>query len=121
MISLFLSNNWKWLLGAVTSAALGIMLILSQAAHDVTKAGLRIEKAQTKILSEKIETQNAAVSRLERVAKQNREVYLAGLDAANRRAVRLEIKASDYLTMPVPSNPDEACRVAGEILEEVTR
>lgn len=121
MIALFLRNNWQWLIGAAVSIALGVSLLLVKAQLDATRADLRAEKVLTSGLSDQIEDQNQQIANWKAASEANREVYLEGLAAANRQAVRLEIKAEDYLNMPIPSDPVEACVVAKEILEGVTK
>jgi hypothetical protein len=123
MIARFLSTNWLGLLvGALLTAALALVpTLLLNARLDAAQANLKTQKMLNVIMAERIETQNDAVLALEYAAAANRDVYLAGLKAAEKQAVRLEIKAADYLSMPTPTDPQEACRVADQILEGVTR
>lgn len=101
--------------------ALGLLVVFLWMRLDAVGAERDLAEAQVSTLSAQIKEQNKAVLALKEAATRNREVYLAGLDAANRRAIRLEIKAEDYLNTPIPSDPAEACEVADQILTEVTR
>ena len=121
MMGRFLAGNWPWLAGLLTSAVLGVLLLLARADRDTARAELLAANTLNATLSDKLTTQSDAVKAWKQAATANRDVYLAGLDAANRRAVRLEIQAADILNMPIPSDPHEACEVADRILEEVTK
>jgi len=84
---------------------------------DTVGAQRDLARSQVSALSEQVEEQNGAVLALEAAAAQNREVYLAGLDAANRRAIRFELKAEELLRLPEPA-PSEVCEVTEELLRE---
>lgn len=102
-------------------AAVTVLLLIASSQLDAVRADLRAEKVITADLSEKLKTQNEAVQRMADAAKENREVYLAGLAAANRKAVRFEIKAEDILTLPSPTTKDEQCEAARALLLETER
>lgn len=88
---------------------------------DTLTAQRDLARSQVSALSAQIEDQNDAVLALEAAAAQNREVYLAGLRAAEKRAVRLTVQAEDVLNLPPPQNPDEACEYAAGVLRGVTQ
>lgn len=111
-------------LSAVLGLGFAAMLLLNTVVatqRDAARADLRAERVITADLSEKLKTQNEAVQRMADAAKENREVYLAGLAAANRKAVRFEIKAEDILTLPSPATKDEQCEAARALLLETER
>jgi hypothetical protein len=96
--------------------AIAFQVVVAQ--RDAARADLRAEKVITADLSGKLLAQNEAIDRMAEQAKENREVYLAGLAAANRRAVRLEVKAEDILSLPSPTTKDEQCEAARALLLE---
>jgi hypothetical protein len=123
MIARFLSTHWLGMLvGALIAAALALVpALMLNARLDARTAERDAARFQVAALGKQIENQNDAVLALEAAAAMNRDVYIAGLKAAEKQAVRLEIKAADYLSMPTPTDPQEACRVADRILGEVTQ
>ena len=98
--------------------AIAFQVVVAQ--RDAARADLRAEKVITADLSGKLLAQNEAIDRMAEQAKANREVYLAGLAAANRKAVRFEIKAEDILTLPSPATKDEQCEAARALLLETS-
>ena len=114
---------WKYATGALAALSIGLVVSnsITTSQRDTARAERDNLSTQLSAVSDLLETQNRAVDNLRAAADANREVYLAGLEAANRKAVRLEIKAEDYLNTPIPSDPAEACEVADQILTEVTR
>lgn len=102
-------------------AVVTMLLMFASSQLETTRALLDAQKVITADLSEKLKTQNEAVQRMADAAKENREVYLAGLAAANRKAVRFEIKAEDILTLPSPATKDEQCEAARALLLETER
>lgn len=123
MIARFLSTHWLGMLvGALIAAALALVpALMLNARLDARTAERDAARFQVAALGKQIENQNDAVLALEAAAAMNRDVYIAGLKVAEKQAVRLEIKAADYLSMPTPADPQEACRVADRILGEVTQ
>lgn len=121
MILRFLSGNWQWmaLVAALVAGFLYITGLHTQI--DARTSERDLARSQVAGLGKQIEDQNDGILALEAAAAANRDVYLAGLKAADKQAVRLEIKAADYLTMPTPDDQQEACRVADHILGEVTQ
>lgn len=118
MLAKFLSTNWLGLLvGAILSASVAfIPLMITTARLDTRTAELGEARTRVASLSASIERQNDAVLALEAAAAANREVYLAGLAAANRRAIRLEIDAERILALPSPTDPTEQCEAAHALL-----
>lgn len=102
------------LLVTAVMAVIGMYIMAAQ--RDEARAALRAEKAISADLAEKLMEQNEAVDKLEKAAKQNRDIYIAGLQAANRKAIRLEIDAEEILKLPSPETPDEQCEAARELL-----
>lgn len=100
--------------------ALGLLVAFLWLRLDTVSAERDLAEAQVVTLSDQIEEQNDAVLALEAAAAQNREIYLAGLDAANRRAIRLEINAEDILNLPEPA-PERVCEATEELLREGLR
>jgi hypothetical protein len=96
-------------------------LLLKSREADLYKAERDAARTLVVTMSDQIEDQNAGIQALADVAKQNRDVYLAGLKAAEKRATRLTVEAEDILALPTPTNPDEACVAAAGVLEGVTR
>lgn len=118
MLHKFLTTNWLGLLiGCLLTAALSaIPLAILNARLDARTAERDEARSQTTFLTEAINGQNAGIKALVDAAQQNREVYLAGLEAANRKAIRLEIDAEDILALPSPSTPNEQCEAAHALL-----
>lgn len=116
MILDLLRHHWV----AVLSTTLAVTLLINSAIvteqRDTARAQRDEANAQLAFLTDLTARQNEAVRALEAAAQQNREVYLAGIEAANRKAVRLEIKAEDLLSMPAPTNPSEQCEAARALL-----
>ena len=121
MILRFLSGNWQWMALVATLVAGFLYITGLHTQIDARTAERDLARSQVEGLGKQIEDQNDGVLALEAAAAMNRDVYLAGLKAAEKQAVKLEIKASDYLAAPIPTDPQEACRVADQILEGVTR
>ena len=116
-----LKTHWTSLgLGAALLSALISLLVVSNQ-RDAARAERDLARNEVSVLGSQIKAQNEAVLALEAAAAENREIYLAGLEAASRKAVRLEINAEDYLNTPIPSDPTEACKVADRVLTGVTR
>lgn len=109
MIVKFLKDNLSYILMVCTFAALWLHIKAVESERDL----LQIEKD---IAVGIIERQNEAVAGWKAAAEQNREVYLAGLEAANRKAIRLEIDAEEILSLPSPSTPTEQCEAAHALL-----
>jgi hypothetical protein len=121
MKQLLPNGNWGWVAAAVFLIVGHLAINILSARLDACQSARDLALSQVETLSAQVEEQNNAVLALEAAATQNREIYLAGLEAANRKAVRLEIQAEDYLNLSTPSDPAEACEVADQILTEVTR
>lgn len=106
---------------SVILGSISVILLINSAIvtnqRDAARAQRDEARTQVAYLSTKVEEQNNAVLALEAAAAHNREVYLAGLDAANRRAVRLEIKAEDILRLPEPA-PEQLCEATEGLLRE---
>lgn len=118
MLHRFFSTNWLGLLiGALLVAGIGLipLRILSDRL-DARTAERDLARAHVAGLSASITRQNEQIKAWQDAAKANREVYLAGLDAANRRAVRLEVNAERILALPSPSTPSEQCEAAHALL-----
>lgn len=97
--------------------ALGLLVVFLWMRLDAVAAERDLAQAQVGNLSDKIEDQNEGIRQLQQAGERNREIYLAGIDAANRRAVRLEINAEDILNLPEPT-PSEACEATEELLRK---
>lgn len=116
MILRFLSTNW---MGIVSTALIALVaLTILQARLDRAVAQRDQARAQIAILSDTIELQNEAVTAMAELAERDREEYLANYAEADRRAVRLEVKAEDVMALPRPDNPDNTCEAAADILRE---
>lgn len=88
-------------------------------AYDAAKANLRAEKTMTATLSAQLAQQNAAVDSLVVQRKEDREAYLAGIRAANGRAIKLEVDAERILALPTP---DDQCAATEAMLrKELTK
>lgn len=123
MIHRFLTTNWLGLLlGALLAAGLSLIpLAILNARLDERTAERDAANIKVASLSASIERQNGAVAAWKAAAEANREVYLAGLDAANRRAIRLEVGAERIMAMQPPADPAARCDAAADILKEVTQ
>jgi hypothetical protein len=121
MILRFLAGNWQWMALVATIVAGFLYITGLHSQIDARTAERDLARSQVSTLGKLIENQNDAVLALEAAAAMNRDVYLAGLKAAEKQAIKLEIKASDYLATPIPTDPAEACVVADHILGEVTQ
>lgn len=121
MILKFLKGNWAFI-GMTLIASLALMFgYMTMLKLDACSANLKAEKTLTASLSASIERQNAAVKALVDASKQNREIYLAGLKAAEKKAVRLEIDAADILNQQPPADPQFRCQWAADVLRDVTQ
>ena len=119
----FLTTNWLGILvGALLAGALAIIpLNILNERNGTLTARPDLARNQVTSLSSQIETQNASIKAMADAAERNRAVYLAGLKAAENRAVRLTIDAEDILALPTPTDPAMYCEGAAGILREVTR
>jgi hypothetical protein len=113
----FLKANWLPLGLATIIVGLLVTLQITDAQRDSARAQRDLAEQRLETLGERLEDQNDAVSALEAAAVQNREAYLAGIAAANKRAVRLEIKAEDILNLPQPE-PERVCEATEDLLRK---
>lgn len=120
MILKILNTYWYELVIGIALGLLSVMLIVTRAERD--KALAQRDKARTEVvmLTSSIEEQNQGILALQEAAEQNRELYLAGLKTAEKKAVKLEVRAADVLALPTPA-PEEACTAANSVLKEVTQ
>jgi hypothetical protein len=118
LIHRFLTTNWLGLLiGALLAAGLALIPILMLNARlDARTAERDAARLQVGSLSSSLELQNKGIEALVKASQANREVYLAGLEAANRRAIRLEVDAERILALPSPTTPTEQCEAAHALL-----
>lgn len=109
MIVKFLKDNLTYIM---LIAAFGILFLRLEAVKNERDL-LRLEKA---VAISAIEQQNEAIADWKEAAEGNREVYLAGLEAASRKAIRLEVDADEILSLPSPPTQPEQCEAARELL-----
>lgn len=116
MIARFLDQYGSLLLMGIAAAALGAYILILNGRIDTVTAERDLARTQVTALTNNIENQNGAIEAWKAAADSNREVYLAGLEAAGRKAVRLEIQADDILAMPSPLTTEEQCEAAHQLL-----
>ena len=118
MIAKFFSTQWLGMIAGALPVALAAMITLAilNARLDVRTAERDLLEIEKGIAVDLLERQNEAVAGWKAAAEQNREVYLAGLNAANRRAIRLELDAERILALPSPTDPNERCEAAHALL-----
>ncbi len=68
--------------------------------------------------NELLTVQSAAVDSLSKQREEDRKVYLAGIQAANKRAIPLEVSADRILSLPTPADPAEQCTAAEALLRK---
>lgn len=120
-MSLFLKTYWPMLLTGASILGLVVSLLIVTAQRDAARAERDAEIVRTTTMSAQIERQNDGIRAMVEASKQGREIYLAGLKAAENKAVRLTVEAEDILALPAPTNPDEACAAAAGVLKGVTQ
>lgn len=121
MILRLLQANWPFI-GMTLIASLALMFgYMTMLKLDTCSANLKAEQVRTASLSASIQRQNDGINALVQASKQNREVYLAGLKAAEKKAVRLEIDAADILNRQPPADPQFRCQWAADVLRDVTQ
>lgn len=119
-MTMFLRAYWRELVCAATILGLGIALAVTTAQRDAARAQRDLANTRVSTLSDQIKRQNEGIRQLAEAAKQNREVYLAGLRAAEKKAVRLTVEAEDILALPAPV-PADRCQRAADLLTGVTQ
>lgn len=117
----FLTNYWPHLTIGGMLLGLSILCLLLSAQRDAARAERDLAQGRVEVLTTQIESQNEGIRQLAEASKQNRDVYLAGLKAAEKKAIRLTVEADDILALPAPTNPDEACEAAAGVLRKVTQ
>lgn len=120
MILKFLKTYWFELAVGFALGLLSVMLTVARAERDKALAQRDQARTEAAMLVSSIEVQNQGILALQEAAEQNRELYLAGIKAAEKRAVKLEVRAADVLALPAPA-PEEACTAANSVLKEVTQ
>lgn len=120
MILKLLKTYWFELAIGIALGLLSVMLTVTRSERDKARAERDQARTEVAMLTSSIEEQNQGILALQQAAEQNRELYLAGLKAAEKKAVKLEVRAADVLALPAPA-PDEACTAANSVLKEVTQ
>lgn len=109
---------WSQLaLGLALAAAL---FFLNSTKGDLSDANAKIatmtaEAALTKTM---VEQQNAGIDALKATRDDDRKLYLAGLAAAGKQAVNLQVDAAELLRLPSPATRDEQCAAAEALLRK---
>lgn len=120
-MTVFLKAYWRELICAATVLGLMIAVAVTTAQRDAARAQRDLANTRVAALSTQIDAQNDGIRKLAEAAKQNRDIYVAGLKAAEKRAIRLTLDADELLALPAPTNPDEACDAAAGVLRKVTQ
>lgn len=106
----------------ITAAALLAVLVTVIGIKNSKIAQLEAERdnnaTQLAWANELLTVQSAAVDSLSKQREEDRKVYLAGIQAANKRAIQLEVSADRILSLPTPSDPAEQCTAAEALLRK---
>lgn len=122
MLMTLLKAHWPTILTFMGAVVLFVLANIALNQRDAARSEAAALKTELSLRDSVIEQQNAGIDRLAAQRKEDREAYLAGIRAANNRAVRLEVDAERILAMPAPRDPNEQCGAAAELLrKEVTR
>lgn len=110
-------------LGDIAIALLAVAFVASYIQLQITHGKLSAEREKTARLEMQVATagqllaqQNAGIEALSAQREEDRKAYLAGIRAADKQAVRLEIDAADILSLPSPATRDEQCTAAETLL-----
>lgn len=118
MLMKLLRTQWHALaLGIALAVALVSLALTRGKLDDARKDNARLI-AEAALKDTLIATQNDAVDALAKQREADRKAYLAGLQAANKQAIRLEVDAAKLLELPTPADPAEACRAAEALLRK---
>lgn len=118
MILTLLKKHWYvvalLLLVAVQSARVGYF------STKLEKAEAERDNIATQLAwsRELLTTQSAAVDSLSKQREEDRKAYLAGIQAANKRAIQLEVSAERILSLPTPIDPANQCTAAEALLRK---
>lgn len=106
----------------LTAAALLAVLVTVIGIKNSKIAQLEAERdnnaTQLAWATELLTTQSAAVDSLSKQREEDRKAYLAGIQAANKRAIQLEVSAERILSLPTPPDPATQCTAAEALLRK---
>lgn len=118
-ITKFLKDNWIYIAALALLAAQSVAIEIITNQRDAARANAASLTLQLGSANASIERQNAAVESLRQQREEDRELYLAGLRAAERKAITLEIGAAELLALPAPEG--DQCAPAAALLMENLR
>lgn len=116
----FLKGFWFEIALGTLLGIMAVSLWATKLKLDACSSRRELVEAQASHLADAVRQQNDAIAALAASAEANRETYLAGLKAAEKRAVKLEYRAAEVMAMPEPAEA-ERCDAANAILKEVTQ
>lgn len=122
MIVKLLKAYWFELVMGLVFGAMYLSIANLSGKLERARGELAVISAENRLKDSLIEQQNAAVESLAVQREEDRNAYLEGIAAANKRAIKIEVDAQRILSIPTPATREEQCSAAETLLrKELTR
>lgn len=122
MIVKLLKAYWFELVMGLVFGAMYLSIANLSGKLERARGELAVISAENRLKDALIEQQNAAVDSLVVQREADRNAYLEGIAAANKRAIKIEVDAQRILSIPTPATREEQCSAAETLLrKELTR
>lgn len=118
MIVKLLKSYWFELAIGLVFGAMYISIAILSGKLERAREELTAVRAENQLKDSMIDQQNAAVESLVVQREEDRNAYLAGIAAANKRAIKIEVDAQRILSIPTPATREEQCSAAETLLRK---